>query len=62
MLSLVTTEGEIGKEKVTMKYDGTVDSNVITGKVECKANSVSDESSWQAKRDPSSIIPLDVSN
>ncbi len=57
-----TTESEIGKEKVTMKYDGTVDSNVIVGKVEFKTSSFSNESSWEAKRDPSSIIPLDVSN
>ena len=54
-----TTEVEIESEKVTVLYEGKVDNNKIEGKVIFKANSFSNESSWEAKRDPSTIIPID---
>ena len=57
-----TTEEKNGKEKVTGFFDGTVNGNEAKGKVKFITSSFSNESSWEAKRNPSSIIPLDVSN
>lgn len=54
-----TTEEEIESEKVTGLYEGKVDNNKIEGKVIVKSNSFSDKGSWEAKRDPSTIIPID---
>lgn len=56
-----TVEDESGKEIVMMKYDGTVKDNTIVGKVALKSGILSTDSFWEAKRNPSSVIPLDES-
>ncbi len=54
-----TIEKEIGDQKVTQMFDGLVVGNLIEGTVASKTKTTSGESSWKAKRDPSTIIPLD---
>ena len=56
-----TIEEEIGDQKVTQIFDGLVDSNLIEGTVVSKAKTTLGECNWKAKRNPSTIIPLDDS-
>ena len=56
-----TLEEEIGNQKITRIFDGFVVGNSIEGTVESRAKSTSEKSNWKAKRDPSTIIPLDDS-
>jgi len=57
-----TIEEEIGNQKVTQIFDGLVNRNLIEGTVVSKSKTTSSESNWKAKRDPSTIIPLDDSD
>jgi len=40
-------------------FEGLVNENVIEGTVVLKAGITSGENNWIAKRDPSTVIPLD---
>jgi len=53
-----STEEEIEGQKFNTLFYGTVNGNCLIGTVE----TIEGEQSWKAKRDPSTIIPLDVSN
>ncbi len=57
-----TAEKDDEGKKVTLLFDGLVDGNSIEGTVESNTNPSSGKSNWKAKRDPSTIIPLDNSN
>ncbi len=54
-------EGKDNKRIKTMKFDGRVDGNVIEGKVVSKVGSRQRNNAFKASRDPSTIIPLDIS-
>lgn len=43
----------------TYEFDGSADGNSIEGKILGKTKTKSEESGWKAKRDPSTILPLD---
>ena len=49
-------------QKISMMFEGHVSGNSIEGNVKSVAGSVTNESRWKAKRDPSTIIPLDDSD
>lgn len=49
-------------QKISMLFEGHVSGNSIEGNVKSVASSVTNESRWKAKRDPSTIIPLDDSD
>lgn len=49
-------------QKISMMFEGRVSGNSIEGNVKSVAGSVTNESRWKAKRDPSTIIPLDDSD
>ncbi|MFC1694192.1 SAM-dependent methyltransferase [Candidatus Latescibacterota bacterium] len=55
-------EGKDNKRITTMQFDGQVDGNVIEGIVVSKVGSRQSNKIWKARRDPSTIIPLDISD
>ena len=57
-----TIEEEIGDQKVTKMFEGLVNGNVIDGTAVTEAKTSSGKSDWKAKRDPSTIIPIDDSD
>ncbi len=57
-----TIAEEIGDQKVTKMFEGLVNGNVIEGTAVTEAKTSSGKSNWKAKRDPSTIIPLDDSD
>ncbi|MFC1528543.1 class I SAM-dependent methyltransferase [Candidatus Latescibacterota bacterium] len=57
-----TIEEKIGDQNIARMFKGQVKDNLIEGTVVSKARTTSDETSWIAKRDPSTIIPLDVAD
>jgi len=54
-------EGKDDKRITTMHFDGRVDGNVIEGPVVSKVGSRQRNNAFKASRDPSTIIPLDIS-
>jgi len=57
-----TTEEEIGDQKVTQIFEGLVNGNLIEGTVVTEAKTFFNKSDWKAKRDPTTMIPLDDSD
>ncbi|MFC1561298.1 SAM-dependent methyltransferase [Candidatus Latescibacterota bacterium] len=57
-----TLEEEIGDQKVTKMFEGLANGNSIEGTIVSKATTISGESNWRAKRDPSTVIPIDDSD
>ena len=56
-----TIAEEIGDQKVTKMFEGLVNGNVIEGTAVTEVKMSSGKSNWKAKRDPSTMIPLDDS-
>ena len=54
-----TLEDNIRNQYVNHKFDGLVDGNSIDGTLQIITRANLRESNWSAKRDPSTIIPLD---
>ena len=54
-----TFEQKIDGQLITMQFEGRVKSNSIDGVVVTGGDAKSDEYSWDAKRDPSTIKPID---
>ncbi|MFC1539759.1 class I SAM-dependent methyltransferase [Candidatus Latescibacterota bacterium] len=54
-----TYEANIGGQSVNHKFDGLVNGNSINGTIQINSGANSRESKWSAKRDPSTIIPID---
>jgi hypothetical protein len=54
-----TAVEEIENRKVTHMFNGLVDGNLIEGTMVTKDQMTSMKSNWKAKRDPSTVIPLD---
>lgn len=55
-------EKKMDGQRVSLFFEGRVSGNSIEGNVKSVAGSVTNESRWRAKRDPSTIILLDDSD
>jgi len=54
-----TFEQKVDGQLITMQFEGKVNGNSIKGVVLTSGGAKSDEYSWDAKRDPSTIKPID---